>query len=315
MLDAFEHRNWQADESLVLRRVNVKDGVWQVQAGHLDADHWRWFSPVVEVEVPGKTTPVELVLHRGESVTGQIAANVPRPVKGGMVRVTVRMPSNADARPIYWSDWQALDAEGKFTFRGLPQGDAWIAASCEGWISEERKPAQRLPGDPNWAEPISGVWQSQPFRVAADGAPITLAMTRTGTVIFRFKNQDGTPVTDFRPDWDPKLQMGPDQQSLQSTDRALDHLLGEVDETSYHTGAFLPRLAERPDATGTLRLENLPPSRIRLAMHQDPKSLRPLGADAIKSDHPHDRWAPFQTDVKAGETVVREFTVEKVAMW
>jgi hypothetical protein len=314
--DCFEHKKWKADETLALRRVNLKDGAWQVQAGHLDADHWRWFSQVAEVDVPGKTPPVELVLHRGESVPGQIAAEVPRPVKRGMVRVLVRMPSpsSADARPIYWSDWQALDAEGKFSFRGLPQGDAWIAASCDGWISEERKPAQRQPGDPNWGEPISGVWNSQPVRVAADGAAITIAMTRTGTVVFRFKNQDGTPVTDFRPYWDPKLQMGPDQQSLQSTDRALDHMLSEVDENSYWPGDFLPRLAERPDATGTLRLENLPPTRIRLgaSMPNDRTALRPLGADAIKSDHPHDHFAPFQTDVKAGETVVREFTVETV---
>jgi hypothetical protein len=313
--DCFEHREWKADDGLVLRRVNVKAGAWQVQTAHIDAEHWRWFSQVAEIAVPAKAPLVELVLRRGESIAGQIAAGVPRPVKDGMVRVMVRMPSpsGTDARPIYWSDWQALDAEGKFSFRGLPQGDAWIAASCAGWISEEQKAAPRQPGDPNWSEPISGVWHSQSFRVAADGAPITVAMTRTGTVVFRFKDKDGTPATDFRPYWDPKLFMGPDQQSLASTDRAIDHMLSEVDENGYQSGAFLPRLAERPDATGTLRLENLPPTRIRVAMRLDRNSLRPLGADAIKSDHPHDRFAPFQTDVKAGETVVREFTVESVA--
>jgi hypothetical protein len=97
--DCFEHRNWQASGDGVLRRGLVPSGIWQLQAAHLDAEKWRWFSEVAEVVAPGQKGPATFTLRRGTRVAGTLPAEVPRPVKRGIVRVVVRTPPHPTLRP------------------------------------------------------------------------------------------------------------------------------------------------------------------------------------------------------------------------
>lgn len=310
--DCFEHPKWKATADGALRRDAAPPGRWQLQAGHLDAEKWRWFSEVAEVTAPGQKEPALLTLRRGVRVGGTLHADVPRPVKRGIVRVVIRMPPppDASAEAIYWSDWQKVDESGAFVFRGLPPGDAWIAASCEGWISEaEKSRPKRLPGGKNWADPISMLWSAVPFHVNPGDTNVTVPMVRTGTVVFRFKHENGKPVAKVWPYFDAGLNLGPVRESLADTGGILDHVLGEPDDNAHYTGEFLPSIAEDLDAKGTIRLENLPPTRVRLGLKSGDRSLRPADASLIPSDHFHDQFAPFQADVKPGEVVEKEFVV------
>jgi hypothetical protein len=311
--DCFEHREWQASgDDGVLLRPKVPSGNWQVQAAHLDAEKWRWFSEITEVAAPGQKEPAVLTLRRGARVAGALDAGVPRPVRRGMVRVVVRTPppSNPSASPILWSDWQPVDEDGRFVLRGLPSGDAWIAASCEGWISEPAKMRPiRLPGDPNYSEPISMRWSAVPFHVDIVDTSIVVPMIRTGAVVFHFKHADGAPVTGASPIFDAGLDLGPTRELLSETGRALDQFLAEPNENSYHAGEFLPRPPHELDATGSLRLENLPPTHLRIGLGSGGHRFSPTDPTLIPSDHPHDQYAPFQADVKPGEVIEKEFVV------
>ncbi len=317
--DSFEHVKWQQDERLVLRRPNAPSGIWQTQAAHIDQDKWRWFSQVAEVNLPKDKAPTVLVLQRGVQVDGVLHVDVPRPVKRGMVRVVVRMPlpANADARPLYWSDWQPVDEAGKFIFRGLPPGEAWIAAACDGWISQQgAQPEGMLQNaNPNWGEALFMLWRAQPLRINAAASSTTISMVQTGTCVFHFKDRDGKPVQGARPSWDPNLDLGPQRESLSGTSRSLEDLLTNLTATSYHTESFLPKLVDRTDATGVVRLENLPPTRMRLAVKLESKLLVQVGAAKRDGVHPHDRFAPFQAEVKSGEIIEHEFRVEPKDGW
>lgn len=314
--DCFEHAKWKEDERLILRRKDVPPGRWQVQVGHIDSTRWRWFSQIEETDTAKRDEITTLVLKRGTEVSGRIDDTVPRPIKRGMVRVMVRMPppSSAESYPVYWSDWQETDESGSFSFRGLPAGDAWIAAACDGWISEQAKsPTPKLTGDRNWAEPLYLTWSAQPFHVDDQPTTVNVRMIRAGTVLFHFKDADGEPIVGARTNWDPKIDFGPDRQNLFSTNRALDHMLIEVDESSHRSSNFLPRVEGKTDAHGSLRIENLPPGRVRLAISIDNRYYHCLGAETPKSDHPHDIHAPFQMDVKPGEVLEKTFTAEQKA--
>jgi hypothetical protein len=310
--DCFEHREWQDAGDGVLRRDRVPAGTWQLQAGHLDAENWRWFSEIVEVPAPGQKAPATLTLRRGTRVTGTLGAEVPRPIQSGMVRVVVRTPPPSDPAglPIFWSDWQKTDKNGAFVFRGLPPGDAWIAAACAGWISAPaRTRPKHLPGDQNWAEPISLHWTAVPFHVDAVETSVTVPMIRAGSVVFHFKNADGTPVAGARPYIDAHITLGPASETLERTERALDQMLGDPDENGYRSTDFLPRPPHELDATGTVRLENLPPTRLRIGLQANRQHFSPVDPTVIPSDHPLDRYAPFQADIKPGEVIEKEFVV------
>jgi hypothetical protein len=228
------------------------------------------------------------------------------------VRVVVRTPppSDASATPIFWSDWQNVDESGAFVFRGLPPGEAWIAAACDGWISAPATTrAKRLPGDPNWGDPISMHWTAVPFHVDTADTGVTVPMIRTGGVLFHFKHADGTPVAGARPYFDAHITLGPASETLAGTERALDQMLGDPDNNGYRPAEFLPRPPQETDATGTLRLDNLPPTHLRVGLHADREQLSPADPILIPSDHPHDLYAPFQADIKSGEVVEKDFVV------
>jgi hypothetical protein len=153
------------------------------------------------------------------------------------------------------------------------------------------------------------LWSAVSFHVNDTDTSVTVPMICAGTVVFHFKHANGTPVTGASPYFDADLDLGPAREQLEATERSLDQFLAEPDENGYRPGKFLPRPPQELDATGTVRLENLPPTHLRLSLQSGDHHFSPADATLIPSDHPLDRYAPFQADVKPGEVVEKEFVV------
>jgi hypothetical protein len=317
-MDGSDFAKWKEDVATrTITRSSVPPGRWQVQAAHLARDGWRWFSEAreTEIDVAGGGV-VELPLRRGALLEGRIADDLLRPVRHGIARVLVLMPEpdNSKSTRIYWSDWQQLDEAGHFSFKGLPTGETWLAASCDGWISQQPvkkgfTPAPRV----HYGESISMEWSSQPVIFNADLRDHVVLMTRTGSCVMRFVLEDGTPVKSASAWWDAGLTCGTSMhQNLNSMDRALDDLLRTHEDRGYTITAFLPGPAQATNSNGALQVLNLLPGIARFSMRIDNLSLQLADPAKLPSMHPHDLYAPFQVPIRPGETVRAEFVVRRV---
>jgi hypothetical protein len=318
-MDSSDFSKWKEDVATrTITRSGVPPGRWQVQAAHLARDGWRWFSEAreIEIDVAGGGV-VELPLKRGALLEGRIADDVPRPVRQGMARVLVLMsePDNSKGTRIYWSDWQPLDDAGHFSFKGLPTGETWIAASCDGWISQRPAkkaftPASRV----HFVESISMDWGCLPVIFDSDLRDHVVSMTRTGSCVLRFILEDGTPVKDASPWWDPGLACGTSMyQNFDSLDRTLNDLLQAPGNGSYTISTFLPpQRAQKTNSNGEFKMFNLPPAVARFGMQIDSRSLQLADPAKLPSRQPHDVHSPFQVLIRSGETVRGEFVVRLV---
>ena len=309
----FDQREWTQTAAGTIQRDIVPPGHWQVQAGHLDEDGWRWFSNVGETNVPTQGKTIELSLQRGMPLQGQIDPAIPRPIKNGIVRLVVCMPPSGQVRPLYWSDWQRIDEGGSFLFRGLPSGEVWIAAACDGWISQEppNNTGIFLPTGPTtFGEPSCMLWKAQPWKNTMGKPPaLHLAMVQTGSVEFHFQNKDGSPAAGARTFWDPNIELGPERESIDRTSQSLDDLLKNPGKNSYSTEAFLPKVIHETDASGIVQLDNMPPTQIHLGLLIGRSYLRPA-ANPEETGHPMDMITPFHAVIKPGEHLQLTLPVE-----
>ena len=167
-----------------LRVVAERDGVRQFSdwAGRAAAD----------VTDP---PPIPVLLQRGMPLTVRLSENVPRPVVEGRYRVAFSTPGVEAAQRDWGKAAGKIAADGTFTLMDVPPFcDVQVAASCEGFVSEQATDAEvaELSG-PRKALLLNG-WMRHAKPVDAEEGEATLPMSKAASLSLRVVRKDETPV-------------------------------------------------------------------------------------------------------------------------
>jgi hypothetical protein len=142
-----------------------------------DGNGKRYHSAITPFEIePRGQLELSLELLLAARVSGQLAPEVPRPVRGGEV---VAHQSGGDTRKLTRTLRTSVAADGTFFFADIGPGDLELAVLCEGWTSAatERGP-----------NPVA--------EVAGRDADLEIAMCRTAALDLAFLGPDGGRAED-----------------------------------------------------------------------------------------------------------------------
>lgn len=186
---------WTTPTSGGRRSGEIVPGKWQVMLAKVQVDGPTLFSNVLPLHVtPNKKVIMRnILLTRGVTLSGKLSSNVPLPVAGHVIAVSMPQPQSFDNKwygtewPLIWRDWTEIRPDGTFEFESLPRGGVvQLIGICDGWVSITTAP-------PN----LGGVG-GQIFKVEGDHVTAKLAMERTATVQVQVVDQAGIPVTEGR---------------------------------------------------------------------------------------------------------------------
>lgn len=191
MAGPYEPSSWAKTDSGGRRTRSIQHGTWQTMLVKLQEDGPTLFSNRLPLRVrPDQRVRMRNVrLMPGAKIRGTLSDNVPRPVSGYVVAVSVPKPlSNSwdEKDPsLSWHDWVEVGADGDFEFESLPRGgQVQLIGICDGWISSTTAPD------------AGSFVMGQLFDVADDDVAIELEMERTGTLEVQIITDQGMPLTE-----------------------------------------------------------------------------------------------------------------------
>jgi hypothetical protein len=176
----FYDRYWRR-EGLRLLTSQVPPGHLFLQLVHLGPDGNNYFSELQSMSVKsGETNLLDLPLHPGIRISGELDENVPRPIKNGLVSLRTITLRQEETSPLMWSDYQEVGADGTFQFKAVPPGRIEILVLCDGFISKVPTNAFRIT-------------QPQVYNLA-NSSQLTIGMEPTGVAQVRVLDPDGKPL-------------------------------------------------------------------------------------------------------------------------
>lgn len=191
-------RSWQpgaAPEKLpdgVLRIPAMPPGENSVLLVKLDGERATHFSRIIDVTLsPGERRRLDVILRPSLRIEGVLSENVPRPVRGGRVKVWT-LPPDANHNRVEWFTWAAVQPDGRFVIDGWPADEPLqLIALCEGYIAESGAAPEVVenPRDPD-NDPFQ---RPQVFGRDADG-PIKVEMTPLVRCVATAVDDDGAPI-------------------------------------------------------------------------------------------------------------------------
>ena len=127
-----------------------------------------------------------LMLKPGLRVSGQIAHNVPRPIRGGAV-IAHCIPAPEEGDTVQWLDAAEIEPDGTFAFPSLPPtGSIQLIAICDGWVIDDQAQGVQVKG-------LTFVLAAQKVRDNHwDGIEIPMKPTTTARIVL--SDPDGNPV-------------------------------------------------------------------------------------------------------------------------
>ncbi len=193
----YEDSFWIRPEPHVIATRKLAAGPHTVRAVQLESDGSSWFSDVTPITAAtGQTNELVLALKRGITIHGQLDGTVPRPVKHGRVVAHVT-PAGARLQddPPQWHGWAAVQEDGSFAIRSLPEGDLEIVAMCDGFVSTNG------PGQFHMRYP-------QKHSLGTNDMAITLGMELTARLEVTVTDENGQPLKDVRVVTGPNVRYG-----------------------------------------------------------------------------------------------------------
>ncbi len=178
-----------------LRFPGMVPGKNSVLVVKLEGERAVAFSRIVDFElVDGVPTTLDVTLEPSVQIRGQVSANVPRPIREGIVQAMSLDPPPDEVGPnrVSWFTWSPVAADGTFTIDAWPAGERLqIIGLCDEFVATSGKAPDvvKNPRDPA----ADGYLRPQVFSPDA-GVELTLAMTPMARCVATAVDEEGTPV-------------------------------------------------------------------------------------------------------------------------
>ena len=153
------------------------------------------FSRIVDFElVAGVPMTLDVTLESSVQIRGQVSANVPRPIREGIVQAMSLDPPPDEVGPdrVSWFTWSPVAADGTFTIDAWPADERLqIIGLCDDFVATSGKAPDvvKNPRDPAKDRYL----RPQVFSPDA-GVELTLAMTPMARCVATAVDEEGTPV-------------------------------------------------------------------------------------------------------------------------
>ena len=158
------------------------------------------FSDVVDaatLDVKDGVANIDVPLHPAVSLSGELSADVPLPLKKGG-QVIASIVSGSDHQSYVWQDVVPISNVGTFSFPALPRNShVELIAVCPGWVSKasaETLMAYDQFHQTAFSKLANYMVSSTPVRLETTPITITLHMVPTGSCEFRVEDEEGNPV-------------------------------------------------------------------------------------------------------------------------
>jgi hypothetical protein len=197
-------------------------------------------------------------------IEGVLSDSVPRPVRGGRIKVDTLTPNAPDYNRVNWMSWTPIRPDGTFTIDGWPAGEPMqLIAMCDGYLatSGAAPDVVKNPPDPE----KDHYYRPQVFDPGRD-EPIEVAMTPLARCAVTAVDEDNKPVAGVSVVSWPNVCWwnGGSQIYCHPLVRG-ERLLRERDYQNVIDNAFPPPFEAETDAAGKATLE-LPARSQRLAV-------------------------------------------------
>lgn len=238
---------------------------------HLPDDQPARFSKLIDVQAPDGSDRAflrEVSVEPGTRVEGELAAQVPRPVKRGHVTAFISAgPDTPNAtRNEHWNWYDKADVQedGTFVFQSLPRGEVvQLIAVCDGWLSREPT-LQEIDVTAPWVKKVAGqmgrgTCAPLVYMLNEPTLRLKIGMTRTATCEVTVLGPDGSPLPNAR------VGMWPNQRWLRGGSTIVGVGIRSSDMLRSHRGrddidwiALLDRFSARSNEQGVATIVNLP---------------------------------------------------------
>lgn len=235
-------------------RAQVPKGQYALRAITFDSAGAASFSPPVMIDTTENTRMnLDLGVSKGREISGELSANVPRPVREGRVIAYIVTPASDRKFDMEWRTCANIMTDGKFTLTGIPPGQVQLVAICAGFVS----------ADPNG--PRKGLSTLPQIFDPAPGEILRIAMEKCGTAQVKAVAPDGKPLPEALVAFWPNQVFGNSSSILGQT---------------FDQGAFLQkqrqglpwvlpretRYQAKTDAAGIATIPNLPPGPMQFSV-------------------------------------------------
>lgn len=183
-------------------RVPYKDAEHRLEVPFPN-DREAWFSELIDLtQRAGNPIALDVSLKPAAVVAGQLAANVPRPVKTGRVVAQIVHGPKPWTNNWQWNAVSSIDGQGRFVFRSIPPDEnLQIVALCDGWVSSSPTAAETnaysakhgFPG-PNSQSPAAGFVLPRLYRVDKDLVRVVTPMEPAATCEVTVLDQRDRPI-------------------------------------------------------------------------------------------------------------------------
>lgn len=179
--------DWMRPEGQRPSTHQVAEGYHSIYLRHARPDG-EYFSDVTTFQQErGGATTLHLQLHRARKLRGRLSENVPRPVRGGWVRINLWDQGNRRLN-IDRKLEVPIQADGTFAFPSVPIGRGGILAIAQGWVSRKvPEPDSAGPGE-------APTLRLQRVDAREDTTDFELQMEKTARFVLTAVNADGAPV-------------------------------------------------------------------------------------------------------------------------
>jgi hypothetical protein len=94
------------------------------------------------IEPARKDAAIRVVLGQGDALSGRILDEAGKPIAGAAAQIAERQLPHPDGTRTSFNgflEMKTTDADGRFRFQGVPEGDYTLKLSADGFTAETRK--------------------------------------------------------------------------------------------------------------------------------------------------------------------------------